>query len=167
MQKKPSIFSWSPFLAFIRHLYMPTPEQHFLNAFISFSSLTHWCTPKLNFNCNSEVKIYLVTLLSCSRYGLQNSVIAKVCSSSPGKQLFLVTKTLGKGEGQNSSGSNLMNVYTQPTCLLVFCICNLRKTLLSISLRLDEGYCACAFFWTLKAQFLCFLCRAFSLTSNL
>lgn len=60
----------------------------------------YWRTPKSDFSCKCEVRIYLLTLFSCSRYGLRNSVLPKCVHKplSPGPWLFLVTKALKKGK---------------------------------------------------------------------
>lgn len=131
--------------------------------------------PNIEFQVQLWSQDYLVLLLQCTRYGLQNSVMLRHVHKPafPGKQLFLVTKTQGKG--QNYSGSNLinLNLFTWPTCLFAFCIYNPRKTLLSSSLQLD-GRCCChaassensKLKFKFKFSFF-FKGRAFNLTSNL
>lgn len=68
--------------------------------------------PSIKFQVQLWSQDYLVPLLQCTRYGLQNSVLPRRVHKPafPGKQLFLVTKTQKKGKEQNYSGSSIINI---------------------------------------------------------
>lgn len=92
-------------------LYMPTSEQHFLNIFVSFSSLTQWCTPISNFKRSFEVRIiwshcYTALGMACKTQYCQGTF-----TNLPSQEnnCFL-SQRHRKREWDNYSGSSLMNI---------------------------------------------------------
>lgn len=114
VQKKHPIFNWLSRVwdcTSNRSVY-DNVRATFLKYICFLLILNTMAHPNIEFQVQLWSQDYLVTLLHRTTYGLQNSVLPRHVHKPafPRKQLFLVTKTQKKGEGQNYSGSNLMNI---------------------------------------------------------
>lgn len=150
--------------------YMPSSEQHFLNTFVSRLILNTLVHPNIEFQLQLWSQDISGNTVKLGQVWLAKLRIAKACSQTcfPRKTTISCHKGTGKWRGRKWLRKQSHEyLYTWPACLLVFHICNLRKTLCSS----PRVLLPCFFFWVLKAQivnFLCFKkCRAFSPTSNL